>query len=503
MSTSIREPKSWRKKLGYILLVIFVCVVALAGITYFAVRHIGIEKLFTLPFLQEQIVKRAAPGQTDIFELVPQALGFDEPKTYLVLFLNNTELRPGGGFIGVYATVRLDRGNIEVLKVEGSEILDNMSSRENVPTPPDPLREYLKVSGWYFRDSNWSPDFTQSSKQALALYARENGVAFEDIDAVIGVTATVLEELMKKTGQLTVNGIVFTPENVIAELEHEVEYKYVDRGIARSDRKDIVEPFMHAIIDALKHDVLRHPFEYRALAEKLLHEKHLIAYAVDPSIQETLRAHAADGAVLPATGDYLMWVDANLGALKTDHAITRTLSYTIHPSPRGGGKIAYEATATMEYVHTHAFDWRTSRYLAYARVYVPTGATFISATVQTTKNQRTSTAPNSEGVQAGVELEKQWFGTFISVEPMTTGTISFTYQLPDAIAQKIDEGLYSLLAQKQIGLVGARLTLDLDFDTTIKSASPSELSTEWGNDTYRIQMPFEHDQFFEVTLDNY
>lgn len=487
-----REKK--KKKLPYILLSIFLLLVLCSLAVYYVIRHVGIEGFLSSSFVQQQISKHVGGDEGDIFELLPIALGFDEPKTYLVLFLNNTEMRPGGGFIGVYGTVRVTGGHVEVLKVEGTEILDNQSSHVNVPVPPSPLSQYLKVSGWYFRDSNWSPDFAESSKQGLALYARENGVASGDIDAVIGVTATVLEELMKKTGPITINGITFTPENVVAELEHEVEYKFIDRGISRGDRKDIIEPFMLAMIDKLKSDVLRHPFEYRALAEKLLQEKHVVAYALDSNIQNTLHEHSADGSIADTTGDYLMWVDANLGALKTDHAIKRTLSYAIQPRILPNGDRYYEATATMKYVHSHPFDWRTSRYRTYARVFVPEGSELISFRVS--KGQQVPPYL----AQSGEELGKKWFGTFVTIEPLGVETLTFTYRLPNSIAQQIDQKMYTLHVQKQIGLVGASLTLDLDFDTTIQSATPPEVQSEWGDDTYRFETKFDRDWEFEVRM---
>lgn len=496
MSTSLRIK---RKKWPIILSIVALFFIALGFGGYFFIRSIGIEGLLSSPFLQNQITKRVGPIEGDLFDLLPIALGFSEPKTYLVLFLNNTELRPGGGFIGVYATVTLDRGNINILKVEGTEILDNQSSKTQVPVPPSPLAHYLRVDGWYFRDSNWSPDFRESSKKGLEIYTKEQGSAASDVDAVVGITTSVLEELMKRTGPLTIDGITFTPENVVAELEHEVEYNFHDRGISRTDRKDIIETLVRTIIDKLKNDVLLHPTDYRALAEKLIHEKHVVAYALDPTIEDTLHAHAVDGSVAQTSGDYLLWVDANLGALKTDYAINRTLEYSMTHALDANGKKYFQVTATMQYDHTHDFDWRTSRYLTYARVYTPQGSQLISARAQFVKNKKImNSIVDPSNIQSGDELGKQWFGTFISVEPLTTGVLSFTYRLPDSISRQIDEGLYSLLVQKQIGLVGAGLTLNLDFDTTITAAYPAEVASEWGNTTYHMESPLVSDQEFEV-----
>jgi hypothetical protein len=58
-------------------------------------------------------------------------LGFEDTQNYLIEFLNNTELRPGGGFIGVYGVVKVKNGVPEVLKVEGTEILDNVMGSDH------------------------------------------------------------------------------------------------------------------------------------------------------------------------------------------------------------------------------------------------------------------------------------------------------------------------------------------------------------------------------------
>ncbi len=482
-----------KRRWPWILLMVMVLFLVLAGAGIFLVKRMSIEGILSSPIVRSQLVNTGLVEQ-DLFDLLPRALGFVEPQTYLLLFLNNTELRPGGGFIGVYGTVRMNRGNYEVLVVEGTEILDYRNKNFVPPKAPDPLTEYLKVPGWYFRDSNWSPDFSESAKFGLSLYTQEGGVAADEIDAVIGVTTHVLEEVMQITGPLTVDGITFTPENVVEELEREVEYDFADRGIVRPERKAIIKDLMMAIVDKLKSDVLRHPFQYKELIEKLISQKHIMVYALDPVIQETVVSHRAGGVVIPTVSDYLMWVDANLGALKTDHALTRTLSYRIEPAEDSEGESYYRAIVSMQYVHGAALDWRTSRYLSYTRLYTPLGSELLS--VEATPRQ----SRDIPSVETGVDLGKQWFGTFVAVEPLTTKTLTFTYRLPHSVTEHIRSGAYTLAIQKQPGLFGSRLTLDLDFGTTIQSAYPAEAKSEWGNATYRFATLFEQDQEFRVSF---
>ena len=48
----------------------------------------------------------------------------------------------------------------------------------------------------------------------------------------------------------------------------------------------------------------------------MINEKQLMFYAVDKSWQDDLAKQDWTGQVKDASGDYLLWVDANLAALK-------------------------------------------------------------------------------------------------------------------------------------------------------------------------------------------
>ena len=100
-------------------------------------------------------------------------LGLEKPQTYLLLFQNNTELRPGGGFISSYAVVRDKQGKPEILKVEGTETLDNHQLlKPTCPAPPAPIKKYLGIDRWFFAITIGRRIFPKA-KQALALYKLE------------------------------------------------------------------------------------------------------------------------------------------------------------------------------------------------------------------------------------------------------------------------------------------------------------------------------------------
>ncbi len=420
--------------------------------------------------------------------------GFQGPKTYLVLFQNNTELRPGGGFIGTYAVVRVEEGDMDIVTVEGSGRLDARVPASFQTIPPKQIQEYLGINTWFFRDSNWFPDFEKSAQKALELYRLEGGVVADDIDMVIGVTPTVLERILAIIGPVTIENIEFTASNVTEVLEYEVEYDYKERNIPFEERKRIIQPFFTHIIGAVKRSALFHLSDYLSLAQDMIQEKHILVYAPNNPERSVVAAYGADGVIQKTDGDFLLWVDTNLAALKTDHAIERTLDYVIKKESTG----IFTSQARMNYNHTGNFDWRTSRYRTFAKIYVPKGAILTSVEIVHDGNRKN--IPLSS-IDSGEFLDKTWFGLFISIEPQTQKTVSLSYQLPETIQEQIITGAYSVIIQKQLGTIAHGLTLLLDFGKTIVGANPPEEKAEWGNTQYVIQTDLRTDRVFRVELE--
>ncbi|MBI5728338.1 MAG: DUF4012 domain-containing protein [Candidatus Magasanikbacteria bacterium] len=476
--------------------VIIVFIIGGAVAAAFFLRSSADKVVSTGAAVPDKAAANPATKSESVLNLLPTILGFSRPTTVLFLFQNNTELRPTGGFIGAYATVRFDKGRASLLAVEGSEVLDKRTPDSWRPVPPAPIGNYLKVDRWYFRDSNWSPDFSVSALRALNFYTAEGGLASGDIDLVVAVTPTVLEALLSRIGAVTVEGLTFTPERVVETLEYNVEYGYEDRGLAFIDRKKILAPLLREVARRLAANLIFHFGEYQRLAETLLREKQVMVFAKNSEQQAIFDRGGWSGRVRSGDGDYLLWVDANLGALKTDHALTRTLQYSLKPLPEVGG---WSAEATMAYEHRGTFDWRTSRYQSYVRLYVPSGAALQGVFFGDDQNQ---VAIDSTKVDQGTELGKQWFGTFIRIEPGARRRLRFAYTLSSSTTRLVEAGEYSLLVQKQSGTIAHGLTLRLDFGTTtmITAATPGEQADKWGDGVYEYSTDLSTDRDIMVTL---
>lgn len=395
-------------------------------------------------------------GEERAPSLMSYLLGFDEERTFLLLLLNNTELRPGGGFIGTYAVATLRNGQLMDLFVEGSDLLDARAPTRQVSYPaPKPIQDYLKVDQWQFRDSNWSPDFAEGAKWALWLYRQEGGRAADRIDGVIGVTATVLEELINLTGSITVGDVTIRQGSAVSDLEYEVEYAFSHRGLPVIERKEIMGDLAHKIARRLVSIAPTRWKEILDTFQRLGHEKYLMMYAADPVVQAVISAQGWGGEVEPFSGDGFMVVDANLGALKTDHAMRRYYRYAVRPAQNG----AFEGALTIRYEHRGALDWRTSRYRSYTRVYLPDDVTVKEVRGFVDPENPKKQVSADTGARDGMQLR----GGYIRVAPNESQEVVITYTLSPRVQKEIADGMYTFSVQKQLGLVDSQLTLDLDF----------------------------------------
>ncbi len=480
------------KKFIYILLII---------ILLFGITGVGLAFWFYNGNLKEKIMQKAAGSiikkftvnqasinsstVDNVSDIFKDALGFYEVKNYLILFLNNTELRPGGGFIGTYAIVKMDKGSPQIIHVDGTE---NLAVHYNKIASPKPIADFLTTQSLEFRDSNWWPDFASSTQMTLATYKSSNGVMADNIDAVIGFTPTVFEEILKLTGPFKYDGITFDSSNFTKELEYEVEYNFKNKGIAFKSRKQIMEGIMAEMVKKLVVDVFLRWANYTKLTVDMLAQKQLLFYSNDTYTQQIIDYKDMGGRVKQTNGDYLLWVDANLGALKTDAALKRELSYGF----KAADKNKYLATVKMKYIHNGVFDWRTTRYRTYARIYAPLGSEYKQVSLNNLRGDKK--------VDQGQEFGKQWFGTFVSIEPQNTGELVWQFYLSKDIVAQIKKGEYSLNVQKQLGGIDNKLSLDLDFGRRLNFASPSEKTSDVGNNIYTLQTDLKVDRDFQVKM---
>jgi len=442
-----------------------------------------------------------------IASVIPELAGLDTQKNYMILLLNNAEMRPGGGFIGTYGILSVRNGEIIDLYTKDVYAVDGPSESFHQEVPPGALQKYLGVSAWYMRDANWWPDYPTSVTKVLELFRLEttgqpsDGQVIQQqyvpIDGVIAITPTFGSRVLELVGPITVDDQTFTPENLLETLEYQVEYGFAEDGTPYHQRKEIIGKLVDEVKNRLFAMDVGGWESLFDIASQSIEEKHLMAYSTDMDVQEVFSNESWSSEIDPGIGDYLMVVDANMASLKTDPAVERTINYDFDRNEDGEVITRVE----IDYNHTGDFDWNTSRLRTYTRIYVPYGSELIdhSGSLVNDKLKNPSLAEGT--VDIGSEFGLTVFGAFTSIEPGEQRTLMFEYKLPDWLEAVIDKGEYNLRVQKQPGAADHRLTLGLDFDTKIQSAEPAEDWKNFDDDRYDVDTILRTDLDFVVELD--
>ena len=367
----------------------------------------------------------------------------NQERAYLVLLQNSAELRPGGGFLGQYAIIKIKNGNVVSTYVEDANLLDQRIQIDI--SAPSPFKRMMQIKKWKFRDSNFSPDFPTNVAKAKYFFRLAGGNS-NNFDGVIAVNSQVFDDIFKLTGPISVPGYSgeFNSENASRKLEEIVEKAYImNPELDTQNRKAILKTMAPIIVNKLL--TLGNITKIAELFHNETKNRDIMLNFNDANLQQAVASVYWDGTVPQDWGgDYLMAVDANMGALKTDFFMKREMNYDVdftQPKPTVTLNIKYKNTAPYG-------DWRTSDYHAYLRIYVPQGSEFVSSHM-------------ISHLTTGKDFNKTYLGFKVDVVMGREVDGQIVYTLPDSItADK-----YKLLIQKQSGAGDVPVTVHVKTNT--------------------------------------
>ncbi|MFZ4648983.1 MAG: DUF4012 domain-containing protein [Patescibacteria group bacterium] len=389
------------------------------------------KKLVEAEYLLDSVVPAA--------ELSSYFVGSPSPVRFLVMLQNNDELRPTGGFLGTYGILEVENGGLKSFFAEDVYHLD-MPVKDSLDIfPPTPLKQYLKVDRWFLRDANWSPDWPTSARQIEETYRREvilDKKLPAEFNGVVAINPSFAADLIDLVGPIKVKNVVYKGDNFQELLQYEVEMSYVKQNISSWDRKEVIND----IFSELKKRLFALPYQdypkILALLNSNLAKKNVQVYLNNSTGQDLIKSLGWAGEVKNPESDYLMVVDANLAAFKSDAVVGKNWSYSLNNKDN-----KLNATVSLKYRHDGKTDWRTTKYRSYTRVLAPLGSTFIGIN---------GTASSVDVIQ-DQELNKTVFGFFLTVDTQKSGEVTLQYQLPNKIFAQYQSGAYELYWQRQSG----------------------------------------------------
>jgi len=404
------------------------------------------------------------PSFQAIVRHLPELVGANTKATYLVLFQNNMELRPTGGFIGSFALLTFDHGKLVSREIHDVYDADGMIS--GYVEPPEPIRKYLGEASWHMRDANWDPDFPTSARRVSWFLEKAMD---RKVDGVVAIDLSVLQSLLNVTGPLTIEGYndTITSENMYELIQKRVEDNFFPGTIQKKTYlAQTLEQVLGKLgeLDSSKQVMLVREFG------NLLSEGGIQLWFENDTVEQSIKDLQWDGRVrTDGCGTNCETIiqsinEANVGVNKANVAVDRSISS--HYS-YVNGILKGEVVLTL----THKGGYRNNgneSYKVYTRLLTPLGAEVDNVRIESV-DEFSVLSPEIKQREAHQEA-----GVLVTVAPGISSKVTFVWD------KEIAAGAYQIVWQKQSGIAPVNLTLTAPgkdvYNTTLRGIERLEFT---------------------------
>lgn len=283
--------------------------------------------------------------------LLPEMLGAEKPRDWLVIAQNNAELRATGGIPGAVILIRADAGRLSI--VEQRSAPDNeLSSTPVLPLTPAEESLFSSRLGRFLQDANLTPDFPRTAELVRAMWQATDGEATggEPAQNVLSIDPVAIQALLAATGPVHVTDpfgdtVTITSENAARFLLSEVYARYTDEKV-----QDVVFALAAQATLTQLMSGGTDPAALLPALTKAIEQGRLLVWSADPAEQSLLeRAGVAgrlqgqtdvDGETAPLVGvflnlttaskmGYYLHTTADLTELQTNPDGSRELTLTV------------------------------------------------------------------------------------------------------------------------------------------------------------------------------
>lgn len=303
--------------------------------------HIGkIRELMSKVTEPMGSAKTALSNINEIAPFLPQMLGEEGTRTYLLMAQQNAEMRATGGLSGSIGPLIVENGKFSVGEfVAGST---DFSAEANMYGEVTAEEDALFTNRMATRitDTNFNPDFPRVAHFAKGLYEAGTG---QKIDGVIAIDPVFLQYLLALAGSVDVEGINVNGDNAATIMLHDaynmLSVEQTDQffsGVAGLAFKQIMgnlgEVGFSSLFDVLGRGVAEHRF---------------LVWMENPEEEEAMTLMGCSGALKDDPGE------PELGVYFADETwskISWYFSSNTHVDEgvkNAGGTTSYHVTTTM------------------------------------------------------------------------------------------------------------------------------------------------------------
>jgi hypothetical protein len=432
-----------------------------------------VRQLLITKNIEIAVIKNEIYNLKNLTSRLSEMLGMNAPKKYLILFQNNMELRPTGGFIGSFALITFEKGRMNQIVV--NDVYSADGQLKGHVDPPEPIRRYLGEANWYLRDSNWDPNFKSSAIKAEWFLDKELD---QKVDGVISIDLYLIQELLKITGPIYLSDFNKTIDssNLYLTTQSEVEDNFFPGSTKKASFLTALSRSLITEIENL--DSKSYPTFFKALY-KSLEAKHIQVYLHDVYANEAIIGLGYDGGVdmntvcgIRCVNDNYALVDANLGVNKSNLFVKRGQELNLSINKK---YINHELFVTYEN-NAGTSIGPSGIYKSYTRVIVPNNATVAGVRVYEANNTFRDLDFDKYDSDNGKEI-----GFWIQVNPSSVVKTQIVWSLP---VESMDQGgELNLNIRKQSGTASDTLKINIiEGDLTLTGKASSVYNTTLDKD---------------------
>lgn len=414
-----------------------------------------------------------------LIKIAPELIGINGKKTYLLLFQNNTELRPGGGFIGAYGLVSFDKGKIGQITIQNTYDADGQLKKHIEPYFIE--RRYIQVH-LYMRDSNFDVDFLKSAQKVAYMLKEETG---QHVDGVIAIDFSFVRNLIKVISPIYLwqyNQNISDNNLFITTETHTDKNSFY----GSTQKQDFLRALLSEVKSKVESNKIIYAIKFLQITKDAIEQKHLLIALFNPKLQSDLTKNHLSSSLWdtrkndPETiNDFLGINEANIGANKANYFLTRTIKHITVINRQG--KISETLNITYKN-NTTSNSWPSGTYKNYIRLILPLKTTLQSISIDNNKQKIIPAItdfhkyeapgfhpPEGLEVDQAEEEKKTIYGFIITVGIKTTKTITIAYQLANPVNINNVIRKYNLYVFKQPGINEDSYSFSLIYPTTHKT----------------------------------
>ena len=270
--------------------------------------------------------------------LLPEVLGAEERRNYLLVFQNNAEIRATGGLPGALSIISTEDGRISLGRQDSANRFGERATPV-LPLTKDEKAVFTEKLGTYMLDANFTPDWPRAAE---LMRARWEEVHPERLDGVLTLDTVAVSYLLDVTGPVQVGDYTLTADNAVDTLLNQAYIDFPEPAAQDAFFRLVAK----TVFEKVASGEIGKPRELLRALVRAGDEGRVAVHLTDDLEQETIAARRVAGATRDADG-----VAQGLDVLLQD-ATASKMSYYLDYRTRASVTTCTEETARVRVTTT-------------------------------------------------------------------------------------------------------------------------------------------------------